>query len=91
MESVPRSGFREISLREIATTSVRNRSCYWHQDDTIDAAVAAAEAVQNQGIEAIIDAMEREIKKREFICNFDDPCDEWPPYLDNPAIRLRLN
>jgi hypothetical protein len=50
---------------------------YWHRDGTVEAATAAAEAVQHLGVEAIIDAMEREIKQREFICNFDDPCDRW--------------
>ena len=76
------------SLREIVVTTVRHRAGqYWHTDGVMEAAIAAAETVQDQGDEAMIDAIEREIKKREFICNFDDPCDAWPPYLDNPYVR----
>ena len=66
------------SLREIVVTTIRNREgCYWHKDGAIEAATMAAEAVQDQGIEAVIDAIEREITRHEFICNFDDPCDKW--------------
>jgi hypothetical protein len=72
------ANLNQPSLREIVTVTVMNRAgIYWHADGTIEATIAAAEAVQDQGIEAIIDTIEREVKKREFICNFDDPCDKW--------------
>jgi hypothetical protein len=74
-----------IGLRELATIAVRHRSAaFWHKDGTVDAMVAAAEAVMtNQAVpfgrkeQAVINAMKRELKAREFICNFDDPCDVW--------------
>lgn len=68
----------EANFREIAQTTLRVRSDrYWHLDGTVDAMVAAAEAVRDHGTDAIIDAMEREIVKREFAWRFDDPCDHW--------------
>lgn len=70
--------FVGVSLTEIARTAVCHRSMqYWHRDGTVEAATAAAQAVQHLGVEAVIDAMEHEIKQREFICDFDDPCDAW--------------
>jgi ABC-type branched-subunit amino acid transport system substrate-binding protein len=70
----------EVDLREVAQTVVNHRSAiYWHMDGTVDAMAAAAEAVREYGEEAIIDAMEQELMAREFIYNFDDPCDlMWP-------------
>ena len=76
-----RGGGKSVSplpLAEIASVTVAHRSSrYWHRDGTIAAMIAAAESVQHLGVEAIIDAMEHEIKQREFICDFDDPCDAW--------------
>jgi hypothetical protein len=67
-----------MNLREIVEITIWHRSgSYWYTDGAIEAAVAAAEAVRGQGDEAMISAIERELKKREFICNFDDPCDAW--------------
>lgn len=77
-----------MDLREIVAITVLNRRVlFWHKEGTVEEVTAAAEAMRDRGEDAIIDTIEREIKKREFICNFDDPCDEWPPYLDNPEIR----
>lgn len=67
---------RNSTLHEIAKTAVLNRQTqYWHRDGVVEAMVSAAEAVQHYGECAIIDAMEREIKRYEYVCNFDDPCD----------------
>ena len=49
---------------------------YWHKPDTFDAALSAAIKAKG-GIEASMNAIEREIVAREFICDFDDPCDRW--------------
>jgi len=66
------------NLSDIIQTTLRHRSArYWHKPDTFQAALRAAEAAQDQGIEAMVNAIEREITSREFVCNFDDPCDAW--------------
>ena len=67
-----------MDWKDIIRTSIRARSArYWYKDGVEDAAIAAAEACRHCHVEEIIDAVELEIKKHEFICNFDDPCDAW--------------
>lgn len=66
------------SLANIARVTVCHRAKeYWHPPGTIEAMTAAAEAVQYLGTEAIIDAMEQEIKRREVVRELNDPCDAW--------------
>jgi len=54
----------EPSIKDVVITTVRNlEGRYWFSDGVVESATAAAESEKDKGQDAIIDAIEREIKK----------------------------
>lgn len=66
-------------LTQIVSTAMWAMSWrYWFREGTLDEAIIEARKYTTK--EAQADAIEYVLMKNAFVCNFDDPCDEWEWY-----------